>query len=132
MHPYPCLIPKSVRVFAAACLLPAMACSAVHAAETEKEPYAAVSAIIRPHGTGRAAGRNLLTEEEHTGDIMEVAQQLVDALTTDNGGSGGKILVRNGKYITTTGWNAKTTSWDLVVEWKTAPAKDVALQFIFE
>jgi hypothetical protein len=71
------------------------------AAEGGPELSPQAAAVVRPWGKdGKAVGENRVTGDTHRGDVLEVLQQLEDALDVEAGGPGGTILLADGVYVT--------------------------------
>ncbi len=63
-----------------------------------------VSAVVKPLAEGNGAtGTSSVSGNTYRGDVMEVLQKLNDEIATDNGGDGGKIVLKNGTYVTDVG-----------------------------
>ncbi|MFW6161281.1 MAG: right-handed parallel beta-helix repeat-containing protein, partial [Planctomycetota bacterium] len=94
------LLVASIVAFAVVPVAPSAAAEPPAVQRKGPELLATVAAVVRPSAEGRAVGSSRVTGEEHRGDVLEVLQNLADALDTEEGGPGGKIVIADGLYIT--------------------------------
>lgn len=83
-----------------ACVLAAFFTGSIQAGGSDgPDLYPSAAARIRPAGHGTAKGKNLRTGQSHEGDVLDVLQALEEELGAEDG-PGGKIVLRDGTYVT--------------------------------